>query len=372
MNEYTWFNDRRYSKITCKHPDRKIYPDFYKARRMEYILRPGEMIFIPKGWFHFVFSEEPDEETGLCAAINFWYPSNQNESLDSSHLKPKFGWHDIKFSEVYEIIKSNIFNVTISRLEIFAPTIMDFRFPVSTDFMSFEEFYKARNSHHYIAQNKFEKLNKFSIPFETPVNDSTVWINWGHCKTLPHYDLQDNWLCQLQGTRRVILTPNEDRDFMYTFNPYPLELIYKIKTRQEETLIHIENGAIDSNVVKELLEALGNQDEALIECTGLSLSFERELKMQNCLLFKNGSYELPSNIECKIFKIKKYKPGERIQSEFQLGSLWFITKGSVTIRKSCICTDFGDVISYPGNWMYPVKVESECIIITPYGSSNGT
>lgn len=374
MNDILWFEDRRYSKITERHPNRIIYPDFYKARRMEYVLRPGEMIFIPHGWFHFVFSEDPDPDSGLCAAINFWYVYNESE-IEKTIDKPRFGWHNISFDEVLESISSEKLIVYLSSNKIFPPLQFKNRFPICYNYMTFDEFYEARNNNHYIAQNEIKNLEKFNISPDKSIYKSSIWINWGNCNTIPHYDGHDNWLCQLKGTRRVILTPPEDRDFMYLFNSYPLDLLYKInqKLSYDENLIHLEYNSINQDVIQEILKSLGKQEEAFIECTELSMSFEKELDIHNFLLVQNGSMEIPSTLKCTTFQIKKYSREDCVESNSCMGVLWFLTNGKVKIRKNTLDVEQGSVISFPGNWLYPVKVESDCILIKPYGGfSNGT
>ena len=60
----------RYSYITTEFPDRKQFPKFYEAKRIEIILEPGDMLYLPAGWYHWVFSEDPDPDTGLNVALN--------------------------------------------------------------------------------------------------------------------------------------------------------------------------------------------------------------------------------------------------------------------------------------------------------------
>jgi hypothetical protein len=371
MDESIWSDDRKHSKITEMHPDPKIFPDYYKTKRLEFILRPGEMIFIPSGWFHFVFSEDPDPETGLCAAINFWYEADTQISVH----KPKFGWHSINFEKVIDDIKTYPLLVHKSSMNFFPPAQLKFRYPgIDLLYMTFDQFYEAKNHEHYILQQNFEKLNDYRIPFESPIKKSSIWINWGHCNSIPHYDGLENWLCQLKGKRRVILIPPSDSHLMYTFNPYPNDLLDKICYQYTigEKLLHFKQYSICKNVVQELLEALGNNDQILVECTDLSNSFEKELYIHNSLLKQNESTMIPYTLQCKVFEIKKYYEGDNITIDCQLGTLWFLSKGKVKVRKSIVNVNPGNGISFPGNnWLYPLKVESECIIIRGHGFSDG-
>ncbi len=228
-NLHQFYTDRRYSSITEKYPDPKIYPDFYKANRMEYILRPGEMIFIPAGMFHFVHSEDPDPETGLCVAINFWYHHSHGEGNDEGdpNEKIKFGWHNINFDEILPIIKEKKEIKCIrSETNCFPPLFANRSFPaIKKNSISFEEFCNNKNKNEYITQFICTEIEKFKIPYKHKLRESALWINWGNCYTIPHYDGMDNWLCQLKGTRRVILVPQDERDLLYIINPYPISFI---------------------------------------------------------------------------------------------------------------------------------------------------
>ena len=361
-----WYHDRRYSHITERSPDPKLFANFYKTNRQEFILRPGEMIFIPSGMFHFVFSEDPDPETGLCMAINFWYDTLYKGDEGDLDEKAKFGWHDIhlKFDEIFNIIKSKKLKVHTSRNKYFPPRFMRHRYKgVSEDFMSFNDFYEAKNSEHYVAQFKCQELEKFAISHKNSIKDSAIWMNWGNCHTIPHYDGMDNWLCQLKGTRRVILIPQSDRELMYLLNPYPVKLLKKIfdnyqKAIEKHDFIHRENGTLNSDIRDQLLE----HGDAIIECILLEQSYERELETRK---------PIQSHSRWKTFKIKKYLENEEVPNEDYIGILWFLTEGKVQIQDDIIDVDCpGCTVSFSAK--IPVKVLSDCILITPHGSGDGT
>ena len=79
MNEANFFDDMRYSKIPSLDPDPKEFPLFYKAKKYEFRLNPGERLFIPSGWFHLIDSSELDPEEKLEYLTS-------NEIYDSSLL----------------------------------------------------------------------------------------------------------------------------------------------------------------------------------------------------------------------------------------------------------------------------------------------
>jgi len=55
------------SPVTVESPDFERYPDFCEATFTETVLGPGDMLFIPKGWWHYVRSLTPS------MSVNFWF-----------------------------------------------------------------------------------------------------------------------------------------------------------------------------------------------------------------------------------------------------------------------------------------------------------
>ena len=53
----------------AENPDLQQFPDFAKVTTMECTLGPGDAIFIPKGWLHYLRTEE------ISVSINFWCPT---------------------------------------------------------------------------------------------------------------------------------------------------------------------------------------------------------------------------------------------------------------------------------------------------------
>jgi hypothetical protein len=372
-----WYNERRYSKITDRNPDPNVFPDFYKARRVEFVLKPGNMVYIPSGMFHFVFSEDPDPETGLCAAINFWYQNSHGEGNDEGDPsdKPMLGWHDLhlQFNEILSVIKAKkTIKVAKSSSGCFPPQFFERFYPyLKETFTTFDEFYKRRNHEEYIAQLPSRELDRYAIKHKTPLKDTTVWINWGNVNTLPHYDGMDNWLCQLKGTRRVILVPQSDRDLLYIFNPYPVELLKKLKNgnfrnnssvnQGDGEFIHKLNDVMDQNTMEQIIKTLDNSQECIIACEVLERSYEQELNYKEI-----HSSPTAGHPKWRSFKVKKYFVNDQVPAANHMGILWFLTDACVEINQKCI-NDIvkGDCISFSPN--ISAKILKDCVLITPHG-----
>ena len=101
---------------------------------------------------------------------------------------------------------------------------------------------------------------------DSPLINSSCWINFGHARTLMHYDGMDNWLCQIQGRKRVLLFPPEDRDYLYTFNKEPHSIISKIEKLQNSTnpFIIINKNKLDPNFIEKAIEVLGKSSQYIL------------------------------------------------------------------------------------------------------------
>ncbi|XP_052014481.1 HSPB1-associated protein 1 [Apodemus sylvaticus] len=64
-----------FSKINVVNPDLKRFPQFQKARRHMVTLNPGQVLFVPRHWWHYVESLDP-----VTVSINSWI------ELEEDHL----------------------------------------------------------------------------------------------------------------------------------------------------------------------------------------------------------------------------------------------------------------------------------------------
>ena len=360
MNLSTFLNDRRYSQIIDKFPDSKIYPLYYKAKRFEFILRPGEMLHIPAGWFHHVFSEDPDPETGLCVSLSF----SDKIVKENNENFPKFKWHSINSKEVLEDIKTMGKMPTYkSKYRFFPSDYRMFLFPdIKRLFLSLDDFLNIRNDELYIEQAENKVLDKW-FPFEmkNEIMSSTCWINWGNCHTMPHYDCNDNWLCQILGKKRVLLFPQNEKDNLYTYNPYPLKLIEYIHTKIKSKIsFHLDRNTLNDNVLSELSCALGKENEVHVHCIECEKSFTEEIQYLNKIIPK----PIPS-IEANIFSISRFVKNQEIISEFPCCTIWSLTETKLEVVNEKIHLNPGDTFTCPGSFLYPITCLNDCVLIKP-------
>lgn len=62
------------SPVNVDTPDLQKYPNFAKAKYTETIVGPGEMLFIPRGCWHFVAS------LTVSFSVSFWFQSNTTQA----------------------------------------------------------------------------------------------------------------------------------------------------------------------------------------------------------------------------------------------------------------------------------------------------
>jgi hypothetical protein len=77
-----------YSAVDCEHPDTLAYPLFKNAQRIRVVLKPGEALFIPVGWWHFV--KALDVSISL-SFTNFLFPNRYLVNNPSNcYLQPSW------------------------------------------------------------------------------------------------------------------------------------------------------------------------------------------------------------------------------------------------------------------------------------------
>lgn len=230
-----FFEDHRCSNIATEFPNKDVFPLFYEAKRLEFIIEPGDMLYIPTGWYHLVISDTVDEKTGLNVAINYFYENNWDFTDPIYHYPLKLK-HRIceqidymKHLEKHETISCtecphNRFTHWVNRCpstEI--DSCIDHK-------LSWKDFYN-KNKCMYAAAYGDEELMSFDPKARTfgKTISAAWWINFGNMTSRIHYDCADNLLCQIAGRKRVILFPHSEWPKLYLINPYPPEFLHQVR-----------------------------------------------------------------------------------------------------------------------------------------------
>lgn len=275
-----FMNERRFTTLPNDKPCKSCFPKFYDAHKFEIVLDEGSCLYIPKYWFHMVFSDEANPKSGLNIAINTWFELDDNplnkkeievieekkdykntelpmyEQCESEKLMEhsknnfpfiaKHGIPDEQFMNI-ETLKNLVVDkskkalVYTSKTNCFDSNLLT-KPLTKIKQQSLEHFLtKSRKSqadgeeYHYISspssKNAFTESMVLDCVREKASNntiDVYTWINFGNVYTICHYDGRDNFLCQLHGKKRIILIPPFEVEKLYPYNPYPLKFLEKI------------------------------------------------------------------------------------------------------------------------------------------------
>ena len=366
MDEILDFHrERKTSKITEEFPDKTKFPLYYEARRQEFTINPGEMLFIPAGWWHFVFSEDPDPETHINFAVNFWYYP-QNGYIEGEQFKD-FVPNTKKYSVLVEpkdILKDSLINVTRSSTNYITPLGVTFRYDntQTTEEMTYDEFLSLRDPYSYISQNTSKELETCAPSMNTLLHNANIWINFGNMRSVPHYDTYDNWLCQIQGRKRVVLFPPEDREKLYPINACSLNLINKIMSLGNDQFLMKTSNVLYQDFIEWV------RQEPVPDCVPFNTMSETfravtqmiktNLKGKNCFI---QNFKEPNK-----FQVIDVRNSEYIRS-FGTGYfytiLWFLTSGKLYIRDHDYTVYEGDCYAFPTSFLYPWKVDNAMFIL---------
>ena len=396
MDLTQWTNEKRYSMIEDEFPDKEKFPLYYKAHKQEVIINPGQMLFIPPGWFHFVFSEDPDPETGLNFAINFWYEPSETFIDGVSGFKGPY----VADSLLPKVDPGEIFR-PLGLLKVWRSPNKDIFYSGTlvtrclengshNEYMTYDEFYETKNPEYYVLQYQdIPEIDALMPKHDTPLINSSCWLNFGNTKTLMHYDGMDNWLCQVQGRKRVLLFPPEDRDLLYTFNKEPHSLIHQIeKMKESKPFIMTQRTKIrlDHAFIKDALTILGQassfvlphdahtvppkKSELIIKIYSfLEILFEEEAKLYyNEYFWSRGILVDNPPIYSKRFVLFKSgsKPPEIPPQVPKITLVCYLTKGELIINGESYKLSAGKFVIFPSSYLYnwSVPVGVSCIVST--------
>lgn len=353
MEVHEFFSERRFSRIEEEFPNKEAFPLYYTANKTEITIGPGQGLFIPAGWFHFVFSEGD-----LNVAANFWHkqPDYFEEGKRSKDAPIQFT-HTI--SEL-NLDENQVVEVTESTRTIVGTKSIMGRCRDATTFKqkTIKEFLEERNPLSYIVQdNSFSHLKEYAIDKTRPVKDQSVWINFGGVYTHLHYDLNDNYLCQVKGQKRILLFPPEDRDLLYLWNPYSLDVIFSLRLAWfNDEFIHNISDVIPVDVCEEIL-ANGIQESHIKSLTDV---YWVTLKTYH------------SKIECAVnvipddpvFKVIHTSDISNHKLSPQFANIIFFLKPSTAkVMSAGFKLNTGDALVFPNTYTFKWWIDDTMIII---------
>jgi hypothetical protein len=267
---YSDSNYAHFSRIT-EH-NKHLFPDFAKASPQKFILHPGDVLFIPSKWWHWVKSFG-----SRSISINFWFdripPSTLNILSESKATDPRVfkdavkewpaltKWTNEYLSEVSEKCVPGgvwIWRDSFSLKERISMSEFIEQYASNKD--EFAYLITLKDYEHKDSPSNTRLLDALDtdiwfprIPDTNPRNsndDSTedvesnrdiqyghnFWMNFGGIDTGLHYDDQHGFLCVVDGTKEVTLYPPTDSIYLY---PYPNDRIELSKADQRRFMCNL-------------------------------------------------------------------------------------------------------------------------------------
>jgi hypothetical protein len=229
-----FFTESQYSRLYEEFPDKTLYPKYYEAKKYEVFLEEGEMLHIPAGWFHWVFSEKTDEPFNV--AINFWYKTDWDLGHRCTHNFFKFKYEQrIDYMKLLQDLKTPML-VSQSPQRYFPEQRIRQYFPnisCTEHFLTFKEIIEYPNDDIYISSYLDPRLAQYAPLWCNMSNliqgSGRWWINKGNVTTGLHFDVSDNWLYQVAGRKRILLFHPNDYDKLYMINHYDQHLLKEIR-----------------------------------------------------------------------------------------------------------------------------------------------
>jgi hypothetical protein len=230
-----FFEDHRCSTIATEFPDKAQYPLFYEAKRLEIIIEPGDMLYIPSGWYHLVISDTADEKTGLNVAINYFYETGWVFTKPNYKYPSKLNHTIHKKIDYMKYLESNekilctecLHNRYTHHTNRCTQTEID---ECTDHYLTWSDFC-SKNKGFYIAAHGDNRLLEFDPKGATfgETISGAWWINFGNITSRMHYDSADNLLCQIAGRKKVILFPHSEWTNLYLINPYPPDFLHQVQ-----------------------------------------------------------------------------------------------------------------------------------------------
>lgn len=222
-----------HSLITSYPPNPILYPNFYKCKELTFILNPGDMIFIPKGWFHWVFSY-PDNSENIAISYAI-LEDNNHINGDFKNLKPfitklsidEQPLKDYSFDSFVKLYPMDKLEVFKSKKDIIIP-VHKKKSSCIKDVLTFKEM-KSQNRQFnlYVGQNDTLKCpsipNIISNNFPNSTMKYFYWISLfkktaNYIDSGLHYDNYHSLLTQVKGKKLVKLYAPHNIHNLYCSN----------------------------------------------------------------------------------------------------------------------------------------------------------
>ena len=241
----TYYNHSLINKYPVNNYE---FPEFKKAKSYTVELKSGNSIFIPAGWWHWVFSKENciafshiihnfhentvKEKQNLDYKeknIKFYNHNNYKyiDFIKHSNDSIPFIYNDSNINKITETFLENTLNkinllasktktiVTADKLNNTTITIINGNY----------KYFNILNSsayYSYIGMSPLDKTdftkfinNRWESSAKTAKNDIYLWHSKKNIDTGLHYDITDNLLTLHSGIKQILLFPPSETKYLY-------------------------------------------------------------------------------------------------------------------------------------------------------------
>lgn len=228
-----------HSSIPEYPPNYLKYPKFYNAKEHIFILHPGDMLYIPSKWFHWVHSYPDENLENLAVSFNI---TNITKIMNEFHNETPFIFHIDKTTNKFlnfdsTIITDSIFNkkqtytTLLSKNNIILPVHKEtLKFNSIKKELTLKEIYHIKNTSKFnivIGQNTKlqENLNikpplQLHYSFPNSKINSFFWLYFfknkkSYIDSGLHLDYWHNVLIQVKGIKIVRMYSPDNYDNLY-------------------------------------------------------------------------------------------------------------------------------------------------------------
>jgi hypothetical protein len=364
MNAYLQFyNERRFSKITDPSPDHNLFPLYYDASVTSLQLNPEDCLFIPAGWPHITITESDD----INITGTFFYKPTSGIQLEVSKYKL-----DIDMDQLFPQDKE--IEVRRTKTNCFVSNLCEHRFKgmITTMYMTFQEFIELNYKRLAITI----KYNELNLPIHSQTAESaSIRVNIGkNMSTQLHFDAHDSVMCQIQGTKKVLVFPPKELNKLYFFNTYDLQLIEEInKSFYLDKYVFIKPYSIHQlfcDKLKDHVKAVRTRCITDDSLTNLFVECREWYKqtVQKEHMWLDYANDLPKSFFVKDTREENETVIDSMDSCITV--LFAANKGQIKVAKVMYDVNPGDAIIFPSSITHPWMSMMNTIVVYPNFNSN--
>lgn len=193
-----------------------LYPKYLLTHPTKYILNEGDGLYIPRNWWHWVFSE-PN-----TFAVNYWSTGNYMKDLqvDQQVDQPQLKQNIIKPFDLKQNIKL-IKNMELDVVD--GGKEQNINLDLNTLIRTNNNDMLLTTAIVYANNEKFKHeldllIEKPSLIMNNQTNGSNFWYSSGKTDTGLHYDEHNGLLCVLSGTKTIYIYPPSDASYLYPYD----------------------------------------------------------------------------------------------------------------------------------------------------------